>query len=75
MTRDASEPLLIKVAEAARIIGISPRRLYDLAARGALPPGMAIRFGRSVRVSRPRLLAWLGRESKDEGPVTRGPES
>ncbi len=52
-------PLLLAVPRAAALLGLSPRRLYDLAASGALPEGIVIRLGRTVRISRPRLLRWL----------------
>lgn len=60
-----SSSLLLTIDEAARFLGLSRRRTYQLAAKpggtlGALPDGLVIRLGRSVRFSRPRLLAWIG---------------
>ena len=68
MAENPDAPLLIDVKTAAPRLGISPRRLYALASMpGALPEGLVIRLGRSVFLSRPRLMAWLvlrdGRET------------
>ncbi len=53
--------LLLTIPEAASTLGVSPRRLYALAATpGALPDGLVVHLGRSVRVSRPMLQRWLG---------------
>jgi len=65
-------PLLLSVPEAAKLIGISERRLYLLAGTpGVLPEGLVVRLGRSVRISRPRLRAWLsGGERKRDSSST-----
>ncbi len=57
--------LLLTVPQAARLLGMSPRRLYALVAQGALPEAVIIRLGRTVRLSGPRLHRWLGAD-KDE---------
>lgn len=41
-------PLLVKPVEAARLLAISPRKLWELSMRGVVP---TIRMGRSVRYS------------------------
>ncbi len=57
----ASTPLLITVQVAAPMLALTPRALYRLAAMpGALPDGLVVRLGRSVRISRLRLEAWVG---------------
>ncbi len=58
-TESNSQPLLLTVAEAAGLLGLSPRRLYALIAERHVPEGVVIRFGRAVRVSRLPLLRWL----------------
>jgi excisionase family DNA binding protein len=50
------QPLLISVEQAARLLGLSRGKAYELAARGDLP---VVRFGKSVRVHRDRLAAWV----------------
>jgi excisionase family DNA binding protein len=45
---DPSARLLLRKPEAARLLGISPRKLDELLSTGKIP---AIRFGRSVRIS------------------------
>jgi len=47
----------LTVAEAADLLGISRGLCYELAHQGVLP---AIRLGRRIIVSRPRLLAMIG---------------
>ena len=57
---DAPPPELLKVEEAAALLRISRAKAYEMAASGELPG--VVRIGRSLRVSRRRLLAWLDGE-------------
>ncbi len=50
---------LLTAAEAAQILRVSPRRIYDMAREGILPPGVAIRLGRELRISESRLAEFL----------------
>ena len=50
------EPLLMSLEETARLLRISRGKAYQMAATGELP---VVRMGRSVRVRRDRLQAWL----------------
>lgn len=52
-------PPLLTMVEAAVRLGMSTGTLYNLLRRGAIPPGVAIRIGHSVRWDRDRLEAWL----------------
>lgn len=54
-------PLLLRVPEVARLLGVSRTRAYVLVQRGELP---AIRIGQSVRVSRRALEAWIERQEQ-----------
>ena len=65
------EKLLLTVPEAAERLGMSTRRLYCLIAEGMLPDSVVIRFGRSIRVSGPRLMQWLG--AGDSEKLSRPP--
>ena len=56
----ATEPVLITVEEAGRLLRISRGKAYQMAATGELP---IVRMGRSVRVRRDRLEAWLDERS------------
>ncbi len=67
--------LLLTVPQAARLLGMSPRRLYALVALGTFPEGITIRLGRAVRLSRPRLWRWLGADNADVGDTTRASTS
>jgi excisionase family DNA binding protein len=48
--------LLLRVSEAAPLLGISERHLYDLLRAGVIP---AVRLGRSVRVSKVALERFI----------------
>jgi excisionase family DNA binding protein len=61
--RQHDEPLLLRVSEAALLLTISERHLYDLLRSGEIP---AIRLGRCVRVSRAALLRYINQE-EDRG--------
>jgi excisionase family DNA binding protein len=50
------EPLLVRPAEAALLLGISRSKLYELLAAGEIP---AIKIGRSVRIPVIALEAWI----------------
>jgi excisionase family DNA binding protein len=59
MTTRVPEPeqaLLLTVEEAARLLRLSRGKAYEMAAKGELP---TVRMGRSVRIRRDRLAAWL----------------
>lgn len=57
----ATDPVLITVEEAARLLRISRGKAYSMAAAGELP---VVKMGRSVRVRRDRLDAWLDERSR-----------
>jgi excisionase family DNA binding protein len=60
------ERLVVSIAEAAALLGISRALAYDLAAQGELP---VIRLGRRMVVPRRALLALVG---EDGASATRG---
>lgn len=51
-----SEPLLLRPAEAARFLAISPRKLWELTNCREVP---AIRIGRALRYPTDDLRAWV----------------
>jgi excisionase family DNA binding protein len=55
--------LVVTIAEAAELLGISRALAYELAARGELP---IIRLGRRMVVPRARLLALVGATGEAE---------
>ena len=59
-----SNPLLISVREAARLLGISRNLAYELIAEGRLPH---IRLGRRVLVSRYGLEQWIAQQAGQNG--------
>ncbi|MCC7202412.1 MAG: helix-turn-helix domain-containing protein [Nitrospirae bacterium] len=58
--------LLLTVKEAAEVLGLSPRMVYEFANRKMFPEGVVIRLGKSMYLSRPRLEIWLGAREKEE---------
>ena len=56
----AAEPLLLDSREVARLLGIGRTKVFQMMARSELP---TVRIGRSVRVFKPGLLAWLNERS------------
>jgi len=64
----SGSPLLLDAAEAGRRLSISRVKVLDLAGRKALP---SIRVGRSVRIPRDLLVAWVANNSDGGlGPAT-----
>jgi len=53
---DRNEPLLLKVSEAARLLGVSKSTAYIMAAKGELP---TIRIRGGLRVPADALRAWI----------------
>lgn len=56
-------PLLFRVEEAARMLGVSRATLYKLIDAEDLP---TVRFGKSVRVPRKALEEWVTEKVKQE---------
>jgi excisionase family DNA binding protein len=57
----AEGPLLLRVAEAAKLLGVGETLLYELIGRGVLP---SIRLGRAVRVPRAALAKWVAASTR-----------
>ncbi len=49
-------PLLLDTAEAAKLLSLSRAKVCDMASHGEIP---SIRFGRSLRIPRDPLVAWI----------------
>ncbi len=64
--RYSHQRLLLTVKEASELLGLSPRMVYEYAARKMFPEGVVIRLGKSLYLSRPRLEVWLGAREKEE---------
>lgn len=60
------EPELLTIEESAQILRIGRSRAYEMAEAGHMP-GL-IHMGRSLRVSKRRLLAWI--EEQTSGGAT-----
>jgi excisionase family DNA binding protein len=68
-----SQRLLLRVAEAAELLGISRAKGYELAASGEIP---VVRIGRATRIPLDALRRWIAdaAESQTAPPPTgRGP--
>ncbi|MEW6744682.1 MAG: helix-turn-helix domain-containing protein [Planctomycetota bacterium] len=59
--RPAVEPLLVRPAEAAMLLGIGKRKLWELTNARVIP---YVRVGRPLRYSPAALRAWVEREAK-----------
>ena len=60
--RPLNEPtLLMRVEEAAYLLGISRSHMYSLINEGVIP---VVKFGKSARVSRVALEAWIAEHSR-----------
>jgi excisionase family DNA binding protein len=57
--RESSVKRFLTVDEAAELLRINRKTLYDHVA--AESPPWALRFGRTIRISRDGLLRWAGR--------------
>jgi excisionase family DNA binding protein len=60
----ASEPLMLRVEEAAKLSGLGRTKFLELLYAGEVP-GVA-RFGRAVRINRRMLESWLDERSATE---------
>jgi excisionase family DNA binding protein len=58
-------PMLLRIPEVARALGIARSLAYEMARDGRLP---AIHIGKAVRVPRRQLEAWIA-EKTDGGPL------
>jgi excisionase family DNA binding protein len=63
-SQEASEPLLLTIAQAAKSLSISRAMLYALLAKNEGPP--VIRLGRSVRVSAASLRRWVEEQEGEQ---------
>jgi len=57
------QPKLEKMRPVAAALGLSPGKLYRLAADGQIP---FYRCGRALRFNRAELLAWMKREATQD---------
>ncbi len=75
MTEPTARPLvgegkaLLRVAEVADILGVSPRVAYEWLIRGVIPPEVMVRAGRAVYVKRLALEEWLAGRDGAEPPA------
>lgn len=61
---DAPKRMLLRPAEAARSLAISPRKLWELTNRGEVP---SVRIGRALRYRPEALSEWLERQAGGKG--------
>ena len=63
-------PLLLRISEVARELGISRSQTYLLTKSGAIP---SIQIKRSVRVASAALLEWIAAQSIAQPAIEAGP--
>lgn len=56
------EPLLLKAADVAQLLGLGRSKVFAMLASGELP---VVRMGRSVRVPRGALQRWIVERTQD----------
>ena len=64
---DPEARLLLRIDEAARLLGIGTTLAYEMVGQGRLPH---VRLGRSVRVPRAALEAWIAANTVAASPPT-----
>ncbi len=57
---ESSQPVLLYVSEAAKMLALSRARVYQMVASGELPH---VRFGKAVRIPRAALLRYIERQT------------
>lgn len=60
-----AQRVILSTREAAQLLGISTRKLWELTNRGEVPH---TRIGRRVLYSREKLLEWFESRSSDRRP-------
>ncbi|WP_374713532.1 helix-turn-helix domain-containing protein [Symbiobacterium terraclitae] len=60
------EPMLLTVAQVASMLQIARSKAYEMVAQGEIP---SVRLGRSVRVPRAALAAWVTSSTKTKRVV------
>ena len=67
MTNRADLPGLLTVEQASELLGLSRVRTYKAVHRGDVP---SIRWGRSIKIPKARLLELLGEEAEQFGTAS-----
>jgi excisionase family DNA binding protein len=65
-SRQNNEPELLRVSEAANLLGLSRTKVYEMTSRGEIP---VIRIGTAVRVPRRKLLQWVDNQISGDAAV------
>ena len=55
-------PLLLNAVEASKLLSLSRTKVLDMATHGEIP---SLRLGRSVRIPRDGLVAWIDERTKE----------
>lgn len=58
----------LKVAEIAKLLGVTPQHIYKMAARGSIP---SFRISGAVRFDPDEVAAWLQRKQTSESALNR----
>lgn len=61
---NSGEPMLLRVEEVARALGLGRSKVFQMLAAGELP---VVRIGRCVRVPREQLQDWILKRANEEG--------
>ena len=61
LSQEGSEPLLLQVSDARKILNRSRARIYEMCATGELE---SFRDGRSILIPRDAIEAWIARKRR-----------
>jgi excisionase family DNA binding protein len=67
--REQEQPVLLKAEQVCRIVNLGRSKVYELIASQQIP---SISIGRSRRVLRADLMAWIEKQRTREGGGDRG---
>ena len=70
LKRPTYPPIALRPASAARALGISPRKLWEMTKAGLVPHA---RLGRSVSYPTAALIRWI--EEQTISPIVRRPDA
>jgi excisionase family DNA binding protein len=56
-------PMLLRAAEAAKLLALGRTKVYELMANGSIP---SVKIGRAVRIPRAGLERWVRQQAGDE---------
>lgn len=63
--QERPEPILLRIPDAASLLGLSRSMVYEMAQRGEIP---TVRIGRTLRIPSAALRTWAERLQSEQNP-------